>query len=172
MRITNKHIAGFTLVELITVILLLGILSAVAIARSGSSSDFEPRMFTSTVAEQYRFAHGLSGSRYNDPVDFDVVASASGWQFISRSALTGEVRREEMTSDGLGITVQNGSSSLSLSAGSSLTIRFSPAGDIASANLNGLPLQVDLGIELQVAGDSMHQLCVYPTGYLRAGSCE
>lgn len=77
-----------------------------------------------------------------------------------------------MTTDGLGITVQNGSSSLSLNAGNTLSIRFSPTGDIASANLDGLPLQVELGIELQVAGDSMHQLCIYPTGYLRSDSCE
>ena len=172
MRAAIRLEKGFTIVELITVILLLGILSAVAIARSGNSSDFEPRMFASTGAEQYRFAHGLSTGRYGDLVSFSITSSDGVWQFVTSSAADGEVRREDMADSSVSLLINNGATSLAASAANGVRIEFAPTGDVSAAYLGALALQVDLGIELRVAGDSTHDLCIYPTGYLSVASCE
>ena len=172
MRAPTRLTQGFTIVELVTVILLLGILSAVAIGRSGQASDFEPRMFASTAAEQYRFAHGLSTGRFGDPVSYSITSSGGTWQFITASAADGEVRREVMADADVSLLINNGATSLAASAANGLRIEFAPTGDVAAAYLGALTLQVDLGLELRVAGDSTHDLCVYPTGYLSVGSCE
>ena len=164
--------AGFTLVELITVILLLGILSAVAIARSPGSRDFQPRLFASTAAEQYRFARGLSTSRYQDPVTYAIAGTATNWTFTTSSSTSGEVRRETIANNEASLSVRNGTATTLVATGTQLLISFTPSGDLAAATLGTAALQPELGIELQIAGTSAHELCIHPTGYLRTGICE
>lgn len=172
MQAANLRTNGFTLVELITVILLLSILSAVVVVRSGNSSDFEPRLFASAVAEQYRFAHGLSAGRYGDPVSFSITNSGGIWQLVTASASEGEVRREDMADGSMSLLINNGTTSLAASTANGVRIEFSPVGDVSAAFLGSLALQVDRGIELRIAGDNTHNLCIYPTGYLSVASCE
>lgn len=172
MKHTARIAIGFTLVELITVILLLGVISAVAIARSGRASDFEPRQFASTAAEQYRFAHGLSSGRYGDPIRFSISASAGAWQFVSASIADGEVRREELVADTISLSITNGATTTSFGVGDLLHIDFSPTGDLAAAEINSTSLQTTLGIELTISGDSTQFLCIYPTGYVGTSACE
>ncbi len=172
MNAVNLRTEGFTLVELITVILLLGIVSSVVIARSGNSSDFEPRKFASTAAEQYRFAHGLSAGRYGDLVSFSISNTSGTWQFVTASLSEGEVRREAMADESVSLLINNGTTSLSASTANSVRVEFAPTGDVSAAYLGTLALQVDLGIELSVTGGSTHNLCIYPTGYLSVDSCE
>ncbi len=172
MNIAYRINAGFTIVELITVIVLLGVLSAVAVARGGRSSDFEPRRFTSTAAEQYRFAHGLSSGRYGDTIRFSIEESAGAWRFTTASTVDGGVRQEELSAPGIALSLTNGANSLSFSSGENLQLEFSPTGDLSAVQLGATVLQPNLGIELNIVGSSSHSLCIYPTGYLGAGNCE
>lgn len=163
---------GFTIVELITVILLLGVVSAVVIARSGRTSDFEPRRFASTAAQQYRFAHGLSSGRYDDPIRFSISASSTNWQFVTASIADGEVRREDLVAEDISVSIANGSTTENLSPGDVLQIDFAASGDIAAAQIGSVALQAAQGIELTISGNSTHSLCIYSTGYLGTGVCE
>lgn len=168
LRQTN----GFTIVELITVILLLGLLSAVTIGRSGNNSDFDSSLFASAAAEQYRFAHGLATGRFGDPVSFSISKSANTWQFVTTSSVDGEVRREDMENSSIALVVNNGATSVTVSAATPLNIEFASTGDLSAATVGPLSLQVDLGIELATNGGLARQLCAYPTGYLSTSSCE
>ena len=164
--------AGFTLVELITVILLLGILSAFAIARSGSVSDFEPRRFATNAAQQYRFARGLASGRYDDPTSFAITLAADTFSFTTRSSFDGVVRQESLSTKGLIVTASTGASSDTIGTSGGLEIDFSSTGEILTASVGGTALQTELGVEIEITGDTTQTLCIYPTGYLSGGLCE
>jgi len=176
IKTASRRSVGFTLVELITVLLLLGILSSVAVARGLKPSDFEPRALSALTAEQYRFAHGLSTGRYGDAVEFSISTSSDRWIFVTASSAEGEVNREDFSADSLSLSIINAGTTTSLnptaSSGAGLAVQFSTSGDVESASMDGNALQIDFGIELRVVGDSAHSLCIYPTGYIGSSSCD
>ncbi|OEU62109.1 MAG: hypothetical protein BA870_03035 [Desulfuromonadales bacterium C00003094] len=57
---SGRDLRGFTLVELVTVILLLGILSAVALPRFFNATDFNSRGFYDEVAAAARYGQKLA----------------------------------------------------------------------------------------------------------------
>lgn len=163
---------GFTLVELITVILLLGVLSAVAVARGLKPNDFEPRQIASLLAEQYRFAHALSTASYGDSIDYSITESAGTWSFVTASVANGEARREDVVANSISLAISNAGTSADIDAANGLVIEFSTNGDLLGASIGATALQADQGIEIRVTGDSVHELCIYPTGYIGSSACE
>lgn len=163
---------AFTLVELITVLVLLGVLSAVAVAQGLRPSDFEPRQLMSSAAQQYRFAHALSSGRYGDTIEYSITESGGVWSFVTSSSASGEVRREDYAASSVSLTVQNAGASVDVTPGSGLVIEFATTGDLSAAAIGATNLQPELGIELGVTGDSSHQHCIYPTGYIGSHACE
>lgn len=71
----SKINSGFTLVELVTIILLLGILSAVALPRFFNATDFTGRGFYDEVAGAARYAQKLAVASGCD-VQFTVVGGS------------------------------------------------------------------------------------------------
>lgn len=67
---------GFTLVELVTIVVLLGILSVVAIPRFLDATGFRERGFFDEVASALRFAQ-KSAIAANCPVAVTIVANTS-----------------------------------------------------------------------------------------------
>ncbi|MFT6990247.1 MAG: MSHA pilin protein MshC [Paraglaciecola sp.] len=80
-----KQSEGFSLIELITVIVLLGILSVFAVGRLLSPDQFEVRVFFNDTVNAVRFAQKLA---VGTGCDVQVKMTEAGYQLLRSSACT------------------------------------------------------------------------------------
>ena len=78
----NRHITGFTLVELLTVVVLLGILSVFALGRFFGPDQFAARGFFEDTRNAMQFAQKLA---IITGCDVQVTTDATGYQLRQRS---------------------------------------------------------------------------------------
>ena len=81
----NKRISGFSLIELITVIVLLGILSVFALGRLSTPDQFEVKGFFDDTVNATRFAQKLAVST---GCDVQVNMTSAGYQLRRSSTCT------------------------------------------------------------------------------------
>ncbi len=79
--------SGFSLVELLTVIILLSILGVVALGRFGQTDAFEARGFFDDTVTAVRFAQKLAVST---GCDVRVILTAGGYELRQSSACTAD----------------------------------------------------------------------------------
>ena len=75
--ILQERLSGFTLVELIAIIVLLSILGIVALSRIGDNSDFESRAFFDDTLHALQYAQKLAVST---GCNVEVTLSSNGYQ--------------------------------------------------------------------------------------------
>lgn len=76
-RFRGKDLAGFTLVELLVVVVILGFAAAIAVPMIGSASSFQIRAAANKVAADLEYAKSMAISRgQNHAVVFDPVGEA------------------------------------------------------------------------------------------------
>ncbi|MFK7912981.1 MAG: Tfp pilus assembly protein FimT/FimU [Pseudomonadales bacterium] len=167
----RQHAQGFTIVELVVVIILLGILSVAAVSRMVSPSDFAPGMVSATTASQFRYARALAFAREDTDVQFMLAIVGSDWQITSSTGADGTLRSEEIEQGDTTVQLVNGAFTGSVSVLDPLRITFASDGGLAAASLGTQSLDPDLGLRLQISGDSSRLLCVYPNGYLFTADC-
>jgi MSHA pilin protein MshC len=157
---------GFTLIELITVMLLIGILSVVAFSRFSDTSVYRQALFISKVQVYLRLAQQISMS-----------------QQPPNRALAVTVFSLQQTSDSqwaVMISNHNGSQSYlldsraelqidkqTLSQDSALELTFDSRGDLKTM-VSPKALNITHSIALQAGKNS---ICIAPTGYSYEGQC-
>ncbi len=167
-----RLVAGFTIVELITVVLLLGVLSAVAFSRFGSTNAFEPAILLQQVDEQVRLAQKLATSRQDGQITFRLDLVADEWQTQVSSSIGGVLYTSTTTKNNSSILASSGTASANLSVGNPLQIALDGLGNLDSVQIGGALGNADMGAELQIVGDSTRVLCIYPSGYVSHNVCS
>lgn len=150
---------GFTLVELVSVILLIGVLSTVAIGRLTKDQAFDKKLaldaIVSLVRQTQQRALGGSG------VALRVESSGTN---IVISRLAGGVTEATRTfsSDEVAITAGSIGSGTSCSdISSTMTLNFDSAADIETVDEDGFPICLDAN----------QSLCISPGGFAHIGAC-
>jgi|TARA_B110001454_G_scaffold29420_1_gene28762 MSHA pilin protein MshC len=158
-----KFQQGFTLIELITVIILLGILSTFAISRFPQKQGYSTAIIKNQLLASARLAQQTSLSRSSsiDNLIFNVFENSGDWNFvISDGAGTSYEAKIERGSEQIrfGTNLTAACSSLSTAP---FTVIFDGDG-------NRIPSQ-NLRICIDSATD--FELCISPSGYAYEGTC-
>ncbi|WP_341581319.1 type II secretion system protein [Marinobacter metalliresistant] len=143
--------SGFTLVELVMVIILIGVLSAVGVGLFASRSAFSPLLATQQLASATLLAQqaALAGNPANT---LTIEQNADRFRFIVGGG-SGTPRTFEISREG---------ASLSVAGGLPLTLTF----DAKGAPATGASLQFTF------SGDSTFRTCLSSLGAVYAGSCQ
>jgi MSHA pilin protein MshC len=149
--ITAPDASGFTLIELVMVIILIGVLTALGIGLFASRSAFSPLLATQQFASATLLAQqaALAGNPANT---LTIEQGGDTFRFIV-GAGSGNARTFEIAREG---------TSLSAPGGLPLTLTFDNKG-APSAGTN---------LQFTFSGDSTFQTCLSSLGAVYAGSCQ
>lgn len=169
-----EHGTGFTIVELVTVLLLLGILSAFAVSKLMGASSFRPSLVVQESMALLRFSLSQAQARQDLGISFVLDQSGSDWRFrvlADRTGSAAELRTAMIAHSDAAIRVLNGVGQTHLDSSTALVIDFDGLGSIVSSTAGATVLNPDLGIGLEVSGDATFNLCVAPGGFAFRGAC-
>jgi MSHA pilin protein MshC len=154
---------GFTLIELVMVIILLGVLSAFAMSRFSSGQSYSSVIVKNQLLAVLRLSQqtALSRSSSGANVILTLTSSAGNWSFV--------------TSGGGGNSF---ASSIEIEAE---TIRFGTNLVAACSTLSALPLTISFdgdgnripqsNLRICIDSDTVYELCISPSGYAYEGAC-
>jgi prepilin-type N-terminal cleavage/methylation domain-containing protein len=165
---------GFTIVELIAVLVLLGILSTVAMSRLVKGSSYAPSLVTQEVVALTRLGQQLAMARQDASVTFELASVASSWRFRVRADDGGgavDARVQTMERGNTAISVTNGATTVGL-ASDTLVLGFDGVGNLSGVAVGTTVLDPSLGVEITVAGDSNRTVCVAASGYAYREACS
>lgn len=173
--------AGFTIVELVVIIIVVGIMGVVVVSRYNNPNAFNQSAATDTLLTTIRQAQQTALGRSD--VTFEIASGGGQWQFLVKSgadtvrsaaiSMTG-VKLETGSSLATGDTCASGSSFNTAVNG--FVLSFDPVGNLASFNNTGVGLEDDLslinGVRICVNDLVAASVCVSPAGYAHRGNCE
>lgn len=162
---------GFTMVELVVVVILLSILSVTAISRFVQPSAFAPGIVTQALVGEARFAQQLAMARHDAAVSLVLDRNGSEWRMRVLTDVDGVVRTQRVDSANTAISASSGAANASVTAATALTLEFGHSGDLRGVALGATPGDPLTGVSLLVGGDSDRQICIYPSGYANDASC-
>lgn len=144
--------SGFTLVELVMVIILIGVLSALGIGLFAGRSAFSPLLATQQLASATLLAQqaALAGNPANT---LTIERDSNVFRFVVGSG-SGNERTFEVSHEGATLSV----------AGNTLplTVTFNTKGAPSAGN----------NLQFSFSGESTFQTCLSSLGAVYAGSCQ
>jgi len=171
---------GFSLVEFIMVIVLLGVVSAVVIPRFLTPDPFNAVAAQDGLLTVIRSAQQVALGRSN--VTFQIEQGGGDWIFTSRAG-SNIVQNFEISATN--ISLETGSAAVSANNCSSvsgfndpvvdLVLAFNGKGDLTSFTNDGDLETVDAsfnGVRICVNDTVENSVCVSPAGYAYAGNCD
>ena len=170
---------GVTLVELVLVILLIGIVSAVAMSRILSSNSFNALLVRDQIISIARIAQNARFGRA--PVTLTVQPSADG-ENVTISAAHGSSNLARATVDASGVALRadiNITTSCAVTAGTTaitnsnpLTISYNPLGSLGVSGVTGSTGTVSSAARICINSNPAMSVCFSPSGYAYIGSCD
>ncbi len=170
-----RRMDGFTVVELIAVLVLMGILAATATSRMVGSNAYAPALISQQLIAVGRLAQQTAMARQDASVSLDVDQNAGDWRFRVQvddgsSLVTAYEQRGEILNTVL--TVSNGGVTIPLAPAASLHLVFDGIGGLAAGNVAAMTLDADVGVHLTTSGDSTSSVCIGSTGHAYRGNCS
>ena len=130
--------SGFTLLELVAVLVLLGILSAVAFPRFATFDSYRDRVFRDTLLTSLRLAQRTALSHNSATVEWRLNSSAAdNWLYaidINSAQQTSETLASDQTISYSASLSTGGTIAGNLALNNTLTLRYDPSGNLIWAD--------------------------------------
>ncbi len=168
-------VLGFTIVELIAVLLLLGILAATAMSRLVGSNAYAPARISEQLIALGRLAQQTALSRQDATVSLDIDQPALDWRvrvIVNDATGTTIADEERVEVRNTTIIVHNAAVALSLGAAAPLHLVFDGLGNLVALASGATNLDPSVGIRVDVTGDSTYSVCVGSAGHAYRGDCS
>jgi MSHA pilin protein MshC len=167
--ITWRRGRGFTVVELVVVIILLSILSATALSRFSRPDVFAASALANTLTAQIHFAAQAAQTR-STPVTLNVTQA--GGRLLMQVASAGVMIRETQAAlKNVSLSLDNNGTEYTVSEGDIWQMTFLGKGDLVAASLDTDVLDPESGVTVFFSGDTDRLLCVQPIGYVSEQAC-
>lgn len=167
---------GFSLVELVVVLLLTGIVAAVTFSRLGAPNSFNALATRDAIISTARAAQQLALGRTN--VTFEIDPSGGDWLLTAKSGAT-VVRTATVPANsviletGTTITAGDCASGFDDAVTSNFLVNYDGLGNATSfTNSVAAPVTIDNGVRICVNDDVSFSVCISPAGFASAGDCD
>ncbi|MCR9260022.1 MAG: prepilin-type N-terminal cleavage/methylation domain-containing protein [Pseudomonadaceae bacterium] len=167
--ITWRRGRGFTVVELVVVIILLSILSATALSRFSRPDVFAASALANTLTAQIHFAAQAAQTR-STPVTLNVT-QAGGRLFMQVASAGVMIRETQAALKNVSLSLDNNGTEYTVSEGDIWQMTFLGKGDLVAASLDADVLDPESGVTVLFSGDNDRLLCVQPIGYVSEQAC-
>jgi len=170
---------GFTLVEAILVIVLIGIISAVVVPRFVGSSSFNPIIVRDQIIATVRNAQQNALGRPD--VELTITPDAGGSEVTLTVSDGGGVidqtsapLNDVSLSGDINITASCATTpgANAITSASPLTIAFGELGDLAVSGVGGNTGAVLSALRICINDSAVNSVCVSPSGFAHAGDCD
>ncbi len=159
---------GFTLVELVTVLVLLGVLSAVAFSRLGNVDSYRDSLFQNQLLSYLRLAQRSAVAHQGSVATLTLTrTNAESWN-VSLSFGSPLQSLNYTLAGENGLSYISGATNGSLSVSDTLALQFDDDGDL---NRITSPVVATVSQSLSLSLNAARQLCISPTGFAYEGSC-
>ena len=179
MNTIHSKIRGFTLVEAIIIIVLVGIVSAFAISRFVGGSSFNPAIVRDQIIAMARNAQQNALGRPD--VELTLTPNAGGSELTLTVSDSGGVVNQQSAPLGdvsLSGDINTVSScgttggAQSISNATPMTINFGELGDLEISGVTGSTGAVTSALRICVNNNPVNSVCVSPSGFAYAGDCD
>jgi prepilin-type N-terminal cleavage/methylation domain-containing protein len=159
---------GFTIIELVCTLALVGVLMAVASTQFLDTKSFDERITTDSILSLVRTAQHLGFSRSSVDLFFQDTGSE-----VKVSARVGGVEQASRTFPKSEVTIAVDGTSIGGSPGvcsgltSPITLQFDSNAEVSGAYPSG---NYNQGFPICLNGNTPN-LCISPTGFAHLGSC-
>jgi len=178
----SSHIAGciprpsrgFTIVELVVTISLLGIISAVVFSRWFDSDAYRVNTTAAQIISQARLAQRIALANGDLGIHFQIAQSAGDWQLLivqDDAGVVSTLHQIDVSATRIAINITAGIGPTALSESTLLDIEFNGLGDLAAVEIGGVQGSVTSGIAISLSGHFNQQLCLSPLGFAHNGLC-
>ena len=171
----TPDVSGFTIVELIAVLLLLGILATTATSRMVSANAYAPALVCDQLIALGRLAQQTALTRQDAMVSLDVDQDAGAWRLrvqVASGAGTTTAREERAEIRNTGVVVINGAQTASLGPSAALRLTFDGLGNLNTGAVAATNLNTSVGVGISVTGDTAASVCVGSAGHAFRGACS
>ncbi len=170
---------GFTIVELVAVIVLLGIVGVVVIPRFLAANAFDEIAARDGLLATLRAAQQASLGR--NPVTFEINTAGDDWVFVAKSGGNVVSSFEVPTRS---VVIETGSPAASGNTCANdfddaidpnFELLFSAKGDLETFTNAGAPISADTsfnGVRICLNDTVASSVCVSRAGYAYAGNCD
>lgn len=176
----NSHQTGYTIVELVIALVLVGVISAVAFSRLLRSDTYDPLIARDAIISMARSAQQQAIGRPD--VVLTLQPQGSGLQLYVEDS-GGELQRNEVRIDGVALSGDvNQLASCGVTPGednvagsSAMVLEFDELGNLSRGGVEGsagYPTPVTSGARLCVNSSPRFSVCWSSAGFPYAGDCD